>query len=467
MIENNENLPEKKDDEISADDDVKLEASVDDIDVQNSEKSENTSDYEAKKAQPNESRKKSKSVSIGFLVVCVLLAILASTMTTYVVMRDSMTTKARLEEGEKANSDIEKLKSRLEELDKRFKSVYIGDIDYDTVGDMMLYGYLAGTGDKYAYYYTAEDYKALTDQSTGNSQGIGVSVIYNAENGLIEVISVYPDSSAEKAGIKVGDLIAYVGKDENRASVAEIGYDNAVNLIRGEAGTVVDITVLRGSDYEAIDFSMERGYFSDQTVLYHLYEPDNSVGVIKITQFLQITPVQFMEAKSQLEAQGAKKLIVDLRYNGGGDKDAICEILDSLLPEGPILRIKESGGDIVTIAESDADYDDIPLVVVVNGSTASAAELFTAAMRDYGRAKIVGETTYGKGCMQTFLPLSDGSYFKVTSAMYYPPYSDNYDGIGITPDVEVALDEALQSKNIYKITDEEDNQLEEAYKLIK
>ena len=216
-----------------------------------------------------------------------------------------------------------------------------------------------------------------------------------------------------------------------------------------------------------MEFSIERGHYSEQTVLSRLYSKDTSVGVIRISQFEGVTPEQFKNAVSELTAEGAKKLIVDLRNNPGGDRDSICQVLDCILPEGPLLRVKKSDGEIEVTNTSDASCIDIPIAVVVNGNTASAAELFTSAMRDYGRAKIVGTTTYGKGCMQTFYPLSDGSVFKVTTAMYYPPYSDNYDGVGIVPDREVVLDESLHGKSLYVITDEEDNQLAAAYDILK
>ena len=405
-------------------------------------------------------------ISVGTLVFSLLLAILLTSMTTFVVTRESFVAQYRAEANGSDKSN--EILSKLAELDKKFSSVYIGDTDYDTAEKYIMLAYLAGSGDKYAYYYTAEEYNEMVNASNGNSQGVGINVIYNAELAVIEVISVMPDSPALEAGVETGDLIAYVGTGENRESVAELGYDAALSKLQGEAGTMAEFTVLRGEDYsEEVEFSIERGYFSDKSVYSHLYEPDKSVGVIKITSFAGVTPDQFKNAVEELEAQGATSLIIDLRYNPGGDRDSICDVLDYILPEGPLLRVQKADGEITVINESDADCIDIPMAVVVNSGTASAAELFTAAMRDYDRAVIVGETTYGKGCMQTFYPLSDGSYFKVTTAMYCPPYSDNYDGVGIVPDVEVALDESLAGKNIFKITDGEDNQLAAAYKQLK
>lgn len=244
-----------------------------------------------------------KKYSLGVLVLSVMLAILISVMTTFIVMRDANITGARLNAG----SDAAKLAAKIEELDKKFNAVYIGETDYADIDKTLMLGYLAGTGDPYAYYYTAEEYKEMTDVSNGNSQGIGVTVIYDTQNGLIEIITVIADSAAEKAGVQAGDLIAYIGHGENRQSVAEIGYEAAVNLIRGESGTVAEITVLRGEAMEEIEFSIERGSFSAESVYSHLYSPDPSVGVIKITEFERVTPGQFKEAVESPCSRRCKK----------------------------------------------------------------------------------------------------------------------------------------------------------------
>ena len=166
-----------------------------------------------------------------------------------------------------------------------------------------------------------------------------------------------------------------------------------------------------------------------------------------------------MNAVETLTAEGCEKLVIDLRYNPGGELSSIVTTLDYILPEGPIIRIFDANGKEVDAYYSESGELDVPMAVLVNENTASAAELFTAAVRDYDKAVIVGTTTYGKGCMQSTIPLSDGGAVTVTNHMYNPPFSDNYHGVGIVPDVEVELDESLEDKNFYKITDEEDNQL--------
>lgn len=397
-------------------------------------------------------------------MLCIFLAVLFSVMSTFVLTRDMNVTLQRTEGG----VPIENITAKLKELGEKFDRVYIGDTDYETAEKYVMMSYLAGTGDVYAGYFTSEEYREMTEASYGNSQGIGINVISNGYNDFFEVLSVMPDSPAMEAGVEPGDIIAYIGIGEERESVAELGYDVALTKMRGEAGTKAEFTVLRGENLsEEKEFSIVRGHYTNQTVMSHIYAPDNSIGVIKITGFEGVTPAQFISAVEELTSKGAESLIVDLRNNPGGDKDSVCSVLDYILPEGPLLRAQETGGEITVIAESDKNKIDIPISVVVNENTASAAELFTSAMRDYNRAKIAGTVTYGKGCMQTYYPLSDGSVFKATVAMYYPPFSDNYDGVGITPDVEVELDEALEKKNVFKITDEEDNQLRAAAELLK
>jgi len=180
-----------------------------------------------------------------------------------------------------------------------------------------------------------------------------------------------------------------------------------------------------------------------------------------IQSFDLITPEQFFSAMDDLLAQGAEGFIFDLRYNPGGDLSSITKILDYLLPEGPIIRIHYKSGE-EEVMKSDANYLNMPLAVLINGRTASAAELFSAAIKDYELGTLVGTTTYGKGTMQATMPLEDNSAVVISIAKYNPPFSDNYDGVGIAPDVEVELDEELQKVNRFKIADIDDNQLQTA-----
>ena len=409
-----------------------------------------------------------KKIPVWALIVSLLLAILITFQVTFVLTvkrQDDGNISHGVAKDEGSAEFIERVTEKLTEYDAEFRKNYIGEIDDDALIDSVLKGYAAGTGDKYADYYNKEDYKEYMSEMTGETEGIGVNVIYNEEYRCIEVVTVFPDSPAQDAGLLPGDLIVYVG--EEKTPVSELGYYPAIAKLRGKSGTEAIFTVARGDGYgETLEIKLTRAPIKAVSVYSHVYEADKSVGIIKISGFDSQTPSQFIDALEELAQQGCDKFVFDLRYNPGGELNSIVPTLDYLVPEGPIIRIFDSDDNEVERMNSDESEFDYPMAVLVNGSTASAAELFTSTLRDYDKAVIVGTTTYGKGCMQTLLPLSDGDAFTVTYRMYKPPFSESYHGIGIVPDIEVELDEALKDKNSFKITDGEDNQLHEAVKAL-
>lgn len=350
-------------------------------------------------------------------------------------------------------------------VDQAYRQMYPNTLDEEELKKYVLNGYIAGTGDKYGYYFTEEEAEAYKESVAGETEGIGISVIQNQDYGCFEVVSVYKDSPAEESGIFVGDLITDVILDSGeKESVSSLGYDIALTKLRGESGTVAHFIVARDADgdgvFDELEFSVERKKIDAESVMARLYEPDPTVAVIRITGFEKNTPEQFIAAIEEMKSAGAEKFVFDLRSNPGGDKDSVSEILDYLLPEGPILRTVDADGNYKVITTSDESCLNMPMSVIVNGSTASAAELFAASVKDYGVGKVVGDKTYGKGSMQTIFDIfGDGSLLKLTVAYYCPPYSENYDGVGVMPDVEVALDPSLSGISIYKIADADDNQL--------
>ncbi len=419
-------------------------------------------------------RKVSLGISIIVMIAAVLLSSFGSIM-AYKTWNARQTVPVSSQSGaDTGGTDTQSASSEIDEkaIAKEIRDVkeyidmyYIGEIDPDLVKDCTLVGFVAGIGDKYGGYYDPEAYKELMDDLEGDMQGIGVSVIFNADMQGIEIIDVFPDSPAMEAGVQVGDLIIYCGEDLE--SVASLGYEAALAKLRGVAGTKAKFVAYRGEHYqEEITFEIERDYIVEQSVSWRLYEPDNSVGIIKITTFNTATVAQFKEALDSLKKDGAKKLVFDVRNNPGGELQSICHILDLLVPEGPVIRTVDKSGVEKTVYTSDADELDMPMAVIANGQTASAAELFTSALRDYNKAVIVGENTYGKGSMQSMFSLPSGGCVKLTTALYYPPFSDNYDGVGIKPDIEVFLSEEASSKSIYKLSDEEDDQLKAAVKAL-
>jgi carboxyl-terminal processing protease len=308
---------------------------------------------------------------------------------------------------------------------------------------------------------------------------------------VLEIITVMPNSPAEKAGVLPGDRVMYVGVGEDKILVQESGYTEAVNSLRGEKGTEAKFTVFRpqkDGSFEEIPFQIVRDEYEVQSVEYKISETDSTVGIVRILQFAQKTPQQFSEAMDDLIARGITKFVFDVRNNPGGDLKSINAILSYFLNEGDkILSTEDRAGNTeeyrvgavsytgdyepCSVSKTDiGKYRGCQATVLTNGNTASAAELFTATMRDYTLATIVGETTYGKGSMQSIYPLYYWGYegaVKLTTKHYFPPCGEGYDGVGITPDVVVSLSEEAANINIYKLAEADDDQLQAALALLK
>lgn len=418
----------------------------------------------------------SKKVSLVTFILSIILAVILVFMLTFTLLSEHYREKLAKAYGEDvsgvdgATDGIENgdnaYSSKIELVEDIFDTYSYFDLDKEAITDGMLKGLAAGTGDKYAEYYTVEEFSLLQEDNSGEMQGIGINIIYNADYKVIEVINVMPDSPALEAGVMPGDLIVAVGSGEDAKDVSELGYYPSVALLQGKAGTVCEFTALRGKNYEeTLVFSIERNFVTVQTVTYHTYEADKSIGIIRIFEFDANTPDQFVQALDALAAEGATKFVFDVRNNPGGDLNSICQVLDFIVPEGPIIRMRDKSG-YETLRESGGEEFDAPMVVLCNGNTASAAELFTIVLMDYEKAVSIGDVTYGKGSVQTLLPLSDGSGVKLTTRMYFPPYSEGYDGIGITPDIEIEMEESLKNVNLFKISDKEDTQLQRAVKYL-
>ena len=432
-----------------------------------------------------------RKISISSLALILLFAVLLTVMSSCVLVDSELRNEYGDSIGSSGNSSGQPTK--FDTIINLFKTYSYYEIDEEVLCDALVGGMGYAIGDRYADYYDAEEFALLTAENQGENQGIGVTVIENAEYKCIEIISVLPNSPALAAGVEPGDLIVFIGVGENKESVSELGYEGALKKLQGTKGTVCEFTVARGEGYaEQVEFSIMRDVFTSESVTYHVASTNSKVGVIKLIQFDLTTPQQFCIAMDSLIASGVEYFIFDVRYNPGGDLASITAVLSYMLNENDVL-IKtrdRSGSEVVTkvgpvqykptdaysacnVAKEDiAKYRDKvkgKSAVLTNGSTASAAELFTCALMDYDISEIVGTTTYGKGSMQSIFSLAyygfDGAV-KMTTKKYFPPVSEGYDGIGIKPDLEVELDKSLENKNIYKITDEEDNQLQAAIALI-
>ncbi|MBQ0010164.1 MAG: S41 family peptidase [Ruminococcus sp.] len=398
-----------------------------------------------------------RKISIALSVFLILLAALIAFQSTFIVLK--IREKKTIDDLMRAVYSCPSLLEMINTFDQN----YIYDVDSDALSDAMLHTYAYYSGDKYSAYYNREEWASFTSEMSGNMTGIGVYVVQDGD--AILVTLVMNDSPAFSAGIQDRDrILAVDGK-----TIPELGgYSAALDAVRGKVGTNVVLTVDRGGT--TLTITVTRNYYSAQTVIAKMIEIDGKrIGYINITDFYSNTPAQFVGAMEALTEAGCAGIVFDVRDNPGGELSAICEVLDYLLPEGPIVNLFYRDGEELALGQtyySDANEVNLPMAVLVNGNTASAAELFTASLKDYGKATVVGTKTYGKGCGQSPYPLSTGGYVMVTSFLYTSAKSDNYDGIGIIPDIEIELSEVGASKNYLIRTLEEDNQLQKATDLL-
>lgn len=332
--------------------------------------------------------------------------------------------------GEEAVS--QETKEKLSGIQALIQKEYIGEVDEDALQTGICQGYVGALGDPYSAYYDEEQTSALMETTQGEYGGIGVVLTQNLDTGITTASSVYEDSPAMKAGMKDGDIIYQVeGRDVSGMDLEEISGN-----IKGEKGTTVEITVLRGEDREEVTLTITRDTIQAETVKTRMLEDE--IGYLAISEFDSVTLEQYREGLAELTAQGMEGLIVDLRGNPGGNLDTVCEILDLMLPEGLIVYTEDKDGNRQEFTSDEAQEVQVPLAVLVDGNSASASEIYAGAIQDYGIGQIVGTKTYGKGVVQTIYDLKDGTSLKLTVAEYFTPNGRNIDGEGITPDVEVA-----------------------------
>lgn len=373
------------------------------------------------------------------------------------------------------------IRLKIDSLQGIIDDYYLFDEDIVQVEDSIYKGMMSGLGDPYSVYYTPDEFAKMMEQTEGRFYGIGAEVNMS-EPGQILVVNVYENSPAEKGGMQKGDLIMEV----DGVRVSDIDPELFVEqYIRGEEGSYVDIVVLREGKIE--NLHIQRGQVEVVTV--HSRMMEQQIGYIQVIKFDNVTTEQFIKAVSGLEMQGMKALVIDLRNNPGGVLETAVEMAAYILPEnlmggvivstadkngvgkryyckdGQILEGPngKSGGDDIFINTDDHQLD-IPIVVLQNGYSASASEVFAGALKDYGSARLVGTTSFGKGIVQSLLQLGDGSAVKLTVAHYYTPSGFDLHGKGLKPDVEVELSEEL--RNEPEVSAKQDNQLHKAVELL-
>jgi len=361
-----------------------------------------------------------KKISLGLALSLIAIASAVTFILTSFFSLQSFNTKV-VDVNEKA-----KKYNALQSLDTYVRENFLGDIDEKTLSDGILKGYISGLDDKYSKFLSEDEYLAEQSEDEGQLIGLGLTLDED-ESGYIRIAKIMNESPVEEAGLRVGDIITII----DGVDVLQAGFDESVEAMRGIEGSEIRLTVRRGGidrDYTFTRRSMEVITVSGKML-------NDMIGCITITNFKKNTPQQFLDTLERLTSNGAKALIFDVRDNSGGMVDVLSNCLDPLLPEGVIATAEYKDGHSETLIYSDETNLDIPIAVIVNKNTASAAELFAASLRDFGGAKLVGEKTFGKGVMQKTTEFSNGGAVVLTVAKYKTAASECYDGVGLTPDV--------------------------------
>lgn len=385
------------------------------------------------------------------VVLCVLLAVV---VLLGVWVAASRVTAAQIYKG----LENDPVTHKTSEISAYLDYYFIDDYDKDALADAAASAMVTATGDRWSYYLSAEDYQSYEESMNNAYVGIGVTIVLDEEAGGLRVESVTPGSPALAAGIEAGDILLQVeGQD-----TLELGTTGTRNLVRGEAGTSVHLKIGRGED----TFELDVQRASIQTEVASCQMLDGGIGYIKINNFDARCAEETNACIDQMIAQGAKALLFDVRFNGGGYKDEMVRILDKLLPEGVIFQSENYAGKKETDT-SDAACIELPMAVLVNQDSYSAAEFFAAALQEYNWASVVGEKTCGKGNFQTGFQLSDGSLLNISIGKYYTPQGRSLTDVGVTPDEEVALDDESYMELYYgRLSAENDAQLQAAIEIL-
>ena len=337
---------------------------------------------------------------------------------------------------------------KMEELNDYINQYYLFDYTDENVESGIYKGMMAGLGDIYTCYYTPDEYASFMESSNGNYSGIGAMLSQDYSTGIITVVQVFEGSPAEEVGLQPDDILYKVKGEEVTGQDLSL----VVTDLKGEEGTAVDISVMRGT--EEIDLTVTRRKIEVPTVESRMLT--DTIGYIGITEFDDVTDDQFLSAIDELKEEGMQDLVIDLRNNGGGLVDVTCNILDELLPEGLIVYTEDKYGNRQEEYSDAEHYFDGKMAVLVNGNSASASEIFAGAIKDYGVGTLIGTQTFGKGIVQSLFPLSDGSAIKITVSRYYTPAGNNIHEVGIAPDI--VLDKDTESAD--------DNQLQKAIEVL-
>lgn len=399
-----------------------------------------------------EFEKEKRSIKIKYIIIMIIVAlcvaVISSEFTMFYYTRNLF---EKEDVAQNADENIEAIAETLKNFRSIINQTYVGytEIDEQKMMDETIKGYVNGLGDEYSEYMTAKEWEEYQADSLGNYVGIGIYMSTD-KNGNVVVVSPIKDTPAEEAGLESGDIIVYV----NDESVIGIPTDEVSSKIKGEEGTKVKITVLREEEY--LDFEIERKAIK----VYHVETEmlENNVGYMALLTFDEGCAQEVKSAYEDLKSQGAKKIILDLRNNTGGLVNECLQIADMMLPKDAIelITIDAKGNEEISTSKSDPIID-CEMVVLINEYSASASEILVAALKENDVAEVVGTTSYGKGVIQSVIPLQDGSVLKLTVSEYFTPKKNKINKVGVKPDYEVELD----------YENEIDTQLNKAKELLK
>lgn len=397
---------------------------------------------------------KKKTVIIWSIVLVLLVGSVSSFLTLYLTGYD-FNNDGRVVINKQQLYELEEVQ-KLEAVKEIVGQNYITTVDNNKLMDGAVKGLVASLGDPYSVYYTPDEFKQLQETTTGTYAGVGLLVSVNTKNNRITVVHAFKNSPGAKAGIISGDEIVKVNSTALDGSML----DKAVSMMKGAKGTKVNVTIVRNGVSKAYD--LYRDNVIVETVSNRMLQ--NNIGYIVISNFEQNTAKEFSDALSNLKKQKMKGLIIDIRDNPGGLLDVVTKIADQLLPKGKIVYTEDRYGH-KDVINSDANALNLPLVLLVNGNSASASEILAGSVQDYGVGKLIGTKTFGKGIVQSIESFKDGSGLKLTTSRYFTPKGRCIHKIGITPDVVIDLPQDLK-KDPTKLNDNNDVQLKKGIEVI-
>lgn len=420
-----------------------------------------------------------KGILVGIFSTIILLVVIVAVSTGMMMVNSSSGTGNEDTEG----FHLSRIMQKSQYIQSIIERYFYFDEDFDAVEQGMYTGLVDGLGDPYAAYYTKEELDSVMEETEGVYCGIGAAVSQNLKTGVITILRVYEGSPAEEAGLMAGDILYKVDGIEATGQDLDLLVSQHV---RGEEGTSVEIEVYRQSTDEYVTTNPVRRQVETPTVEHEMME--EKTGYVLVTSFENITDKQFRAAIEDLESQGMERLVIDLRNNPGGTLDSAIGMMSYILPDGLLFYDEDKNGNGTKFVSEDgavwkisytSEKDeaskqefledvhelDMPIVLLVNENSASAAEAFTSALRDFDWASVVGTTTFGKGIVQTLIPLGDGSAVKLTTSHYFTKSGYDIHQQGLKPDVEIELSEELLKKGVF--TKEEDNQIQKALEVVK